>query len=303
MKTKTILLAGMALASVSSAFADQLDRFGAYTGNFNDPIWFNQTISVGSQIAASGTAPNNYGMSAGIQVLTLNSDLSAFTSGASSELRMNNGGDQLIVNSGANATFRFIEADNFNDGFVNVTINGGTFSFNRFNTASDKLAGLTVNGGNVTFNSVANDSGSHMDGGITFNLAAATVTALSDFNLGSASDINFTLANGFTPISAGGGFVNLNDASIEITLSSNPGWTTGQSFVLIDSSNGGNNITGAISRSFLGGFGGTYTLSKNGDNDIIMTINSSVIPEPTTAILLGIGGLALFVRRRGLRSA
>ena len=181
-----------------------------------------------------------------------------------------------------------------------LTINDGTLDFTRFVTTATQRATLNVNGGTVTFDSLANGNGLFMDA-ISFNLSAANVTVGSNFNISDAPNVDFSLASGFTPIAAGGSFTVLNQAATDVTLLSNPGYTAGQQFTLISSSNAGNNVlNNGTPNAFLGGFGGTYTLENVG-NDIVLNVVTAPVPEPATFGLIAVAGLGVLALRRRRR--
>ncbi len=198
-----------------------------------------------------------------------------------------------LVKTGA-GTQSFGRNGGYSSALGNVTVNGGELVWNNNNGATQTgavnvgtggtLSGSGVLGGAVTINGVLNPGNS--PGTMTFN-DTLSLTSLATLNM----EIFGTLAGEFDILSGigtntliAGGILNFDTTGYTATL--------GDSFTVLANwaglSGGFNSITGTD-------LGGGYSFDTS---NLLVNGTITVIPEPSAALLGGLGMLALLRRRR-----
>ena len=177
-----------------------------------------------------------------------------------------------------------------------IIMNGGTLNVQNQGYSSDAGGRLIINAGDVDFggNSTV---GTGSAGFLEVNGSTATIDVAGAYTFGNFSTTIFTLDSALAGVSEvnNTGVLNL-DASSTLTVDFRGydfSTNKGSDIVLFDYGTlggGGADTFGTI--NFIGGFG-ELDYTTGGQIRLL-----SVVPEPSSTALLGLGGLALMLRRK-----
>ena len=177
-----------------------------------------------------------------------------------------------------------------------LTVNGGTLDIQNAGYSSDAGGRLIVNGGDVNIGGISTVGGSSA-GFLEVNGTGMTIDVTGNYNFGAFGTAIFTLDSTL----AGVGVVN-NSAILNLNATSTltvdfRGYdfsaNKGSDIVLFDYGTlGGVGADTFGTINFIGGFG-ELDYTTGGQIRLL-----SVVPEPSSTALLGLGGLALMLRRK-----
>ena len=204
---------------------------------------------------------------------------------------------KLTIESGASLTTDSSTAHRIgqtSEGWI--IMNGGTLNVQSGGYTSDAGGRLIINDGDVDFgagSSVGNSSAGFLE----INGSTATIDVNGAYTFGNFSTTIFTLDSALAGVSAVNNTGDLNlDASSTLTVDFRGydfSTNKGSDIVLFDYGTlggGGADTFGTI--NFIGGFG-ELDYTTGGQIRLL-----SVVPEPSSTALLGLGGLALMLRRK-----
>jgi len=202
-----------------------------------------------------------------------------------------------------------LELTNDNTYTGNTLVTAGTLLLKGSTSAASAVrvqSGATLGGDGVIGGSVTIDSGAFLSPG----------NSPGSLDVGDGLTINGTYvweidanstATGFDSINLTGGDLLLGGGSVfNINILggvdfTNPFWATAQQWVVINSTGGGSrtgsfgSLTGMVSNSF-GSFNLSYGVGA--DSNVYLNWSGVPIPEPSTAWLILMGGLAIHMLRR-----
>lgn len=287
-KTTTTLLAVAGMTAMASA--------ATYTWNGTDGSYADAANWGGTVPTSSDTAQISSG--------------TATFDGTGGDLAFAGAGAGLLIDGGTyaqNAGYWMT----IDTGATLTVTNGGSFSGPnnlQFRGFGGNAGTHTINNGTVTINTLGADDNQvfNISNGSTFTAGATTLNNSSALNISGAtfSATDLTL-NSY----GAGGFVNLFDGG-QLNISGS--FTNNANFINFDSASttgsvfidnvdvatvqamvtaGDFGIAGAAETT-LSSF--SYTINGSG----VDIVSSAAVPEPSSTALLGLGGLALILRRR-----
>lgn len=276
-------------ASPLTAATNFLARFDNNLNNVDNWDSLLPSASNAGTTTADGTLTADFGNqgsvnNAGAENFTINSTI---TTGAFT-LSITGSGDRLFIGSGATGS---------------LTVNSGGQLF-VVGASQDVRIGFNNGNGILRF-----DNGSTIDtrkavevlnGTLSFGSAVTTGQAgiQNDFLIGSGGTLEFDIDGSFANHTIQGNSLNpIFDAGSTLQLNFAAAPTNGSTFKLIDDINTTAGYAGTFTNINASGLGSGQSISLTygiGTDGLVAT----VIPEPSSTALLGLGALGFIIRRR-----